>query len=91
MNGVAMEHCAPADFSNKIFSYDNRGIRVTSIFKETVEDKSLTMCIHTDNEREYALSVHGGCRDYRREGFTSWFDAYDHGKRVLAWVCGVRQ
>lgn len=57
---------------------------MTSIFKENVGKEQHVMCIHTENERDFALFVEGGGRRYHREGFTSWFDAYDHGREVLS-------
>lgn len=57
---------------------------MTSIFKEQVGKVQHIMCIHTENERVFTISVEGGGRSYCREGFTSWFDAYDHGMRLLA-------
>lgn len=56
---------------------------MVSIFKELVGNVQHTMCIHTENERIFAISLVGGGRSYCKEGFTSWMDAYDHGKDVL--------
>lgn len=56
---------------------------MVSIFRELVGNVQHTMCIHTDNERIFAISLVGGGRSYCKEGFTSWMDAYDHGKDVL--------
>jgi len=56
---------------------------VVSIFKELVGNVQHTMCIHTDNERVFAISLVGDGCSYCKEGFTSWMDAYDHGKGVL--------
>lgn len=65
---------------------------MVSIFKEVVGNVQHTLCIHTENERVFAVSLVGGGRSYCKEGFTSWMDAYDHGKRLLTGcVTEVRQ
>jgi len=56
---------------------------VISIFKEFVGEDQHTLCIHTENERVFAISLVGGGSSYCKEGFTSWMDAYDHGRSVL--------
>ena len=52
---------------------------MTSIFTKDINGVVHQLFIHTKDERRFTVLVRHPGGEYRRSGFTSWFDAYEHG------------
>ncbi len=59
---------------------------MTSIFHAKKGGRRRTLYIHTEDERRFSVIVRGSGNSYAKDGFSSFFEAYDHGYRVLAAV-----
>lgn len=57
---------------------------VTSIFHSKKGGRRRTLFIHTEDERRFSVMVRHGGSAYSKDGFSSFFEAYDHGRQVLA-------
>lgn len=59
---------------------------LTIIPKDTKAGRR-TVYIQTEDERQFDLTVCSGKGEYTRRGFSSWFEAYEHGLTVAEEVC----
>lgn len=59
---------------------------LTIIPKDTDAGRK-TVYIHTEDEREFDVTVCTPAGEYTRSGFSSWFDAYEHGRVVAEARC----
>jgi hypothetical protein len=59
---------------------------VTSIFHSKKGGRRRTLYIHTEDEQRFSVMVRHGGSAYSKDGFSSFFEAYDHGCRMLAAV-----
>jgi hypothetical protein len=59
---------------------------LTIIPKDTEAGRKVVY-IHTEDEREFDVTVSTPAGEYTRNGFSNWFDAYEHGRAVAEAGC----
>lgn len=58
-----------------------------TIIHSDTEAGRQTVYIQTEDESKFDLTVCTPAGEYTRRGFTSWFDAYEHGVAVVEARC----